>query len=106
MEAKAEDKEDQPAVAEASISGEPADGKAPSVNAVSLRDGYTQTYMILKQDPAHAELGLLPTERNVLFRCGNWCYRYVTHFRLRQQQSGYPAPRLGDMLTPHADTTL
>ncbi len=54
------------------------DHEAPAA-AKALQEGYNQTYIILsKQNNTTASL---PEDGNeVLFRCGNWCYKGLVQF--------------------------
>lgn len=52
------------------------DSEPPS--AKTLGDGYNQTYIILSKEPTQPT----PSEdgNEVLFRCGNWCYKGLVQF--------------------------
>ena len=65
-------------------------------NSLSLRDGYNQTYIILKKDinqlsndhdntndtPSASSSSISNEDKShdVFFRCGNWCYRGSVEF--------------------------
>jgi hypothetical protein len=44
----------------------------------SLLIGYNQTYIILNRQASSSEIEASSNE--VLFRCGNWCYRGLVQF--------------------------
>lgn len=56
---------------------------APAVTSSVLNEGYNQTYLIFPPDhtPSDEEKGSgssssgVSNQRDVFFRCGNWCYR-------------------------------
>lgn len=51
---------------------------APPVTSSVLNEGYNQTYLIYPSTSPDEEKGHgggVSNERDVFFRCGNWCYR-------------------------------
>lgn len=72
MERKDSDLDSDGDFGEKEIYGEGSDGeddscgeKAPRSDAVAIREGYNQTYIVKSSDN---------NLHQVLFRCGNWCY--------------------------------
>jgi len=46
----------------------------PTVNEISMRDGYNQTYVIFPSDSSGDDKDAFELNE-VFFRCGNWCYK-------------------------------
>merc|ERR1711991_978102 len=68
---------------------------APSAKSVAINGGYEQTYVILKNDDgsgnASQAKGSEEATNEVLFRCGNWCYRGKVQFNgLRMETQDIP----------------
>lgn len=55
------------------------DDEAPSAKSVSIIGGYEQIYIILKSEISNSAKAEESTNE-VLFRCGNWCYRGMIQF--------------------------
>ena len=56
--------------------------EAPSAKSVAIGGGYEQTYIVLKSDDNSRQesKGSEGSTNEVLFRCGNWCYRGMVQF--------------------------
>jgi hypothetical protein len=66
---------------------------APQSAAKAIVEGYNQTYIIMKNQPqsSDAKTSSFAEGREVLFRCGNWCYHgYVQFGHLQLTTSDLP----------------
>ena len=64
--------------------------ETPSAKTVAISGGYEQTYIILKNNDCEAK-GSEGAINEVLFRCGNWCYRGKVQFNgLRMETQDIP----------------
>jgi len=61
------------------LEGKDDEDDAPSAKSISVIGGYEQIYIILKSENAKAAKTEESTNE-VLFRCGNWCYRGMIQF--------------------------